>query len=312
VQILQRNSSVKTLSLVGNDLDELFCSLIASILLVNTTLVELTLRTEATEQGGTWLQNLFVAMRTNASLKSLDVNDLNLTDELVCGALRDMLAKNSVLESLTLHFPENLDEPGANSWRTWYWTLHIPERLDETSLVSWRKILPLIRDNESLKSLTISFNRDTFNPHISTLCFDTVAMLEDNTTLEYLHIKNGGIRPDAYISALGSLQPSSTLKTLRLCPAFASMSEEEMNQVVSLVKKNYSLAVLEEGLCAHDTTGEVGTVLRLNQAGRRYLIEDAASIAKGVEVLIDVRNDLDCLFYHLLENPTLCDIEYKH
>lgn len=79
-----------------------------------------------------------------------------------------MLAKNSVLESLTLHSPE---------------------RLDETSLVSWRKTLPFLRDNESLKSLTISFNGDEFEPHVATVCFDTVAMLAGNTTLEYLDIK---------------------------------------------------------------------------------------------------------------------------
>jgi hypothetical protein len=49
----------------------------------------------------------------------------------------------------------------------------------------------------------------------------------------------------------------------------------------------------------------------LNQAERRYLIEDAASIAKGVELLIEVRINLSCLFYHLLENPTLCEIEHQ-
>jgi hypothetical protein len=49
----------------------------------------------------------------------------------------------------------------------------------------------------------------------------------------------------------------------------------------------------------------------LNEAGRRYLIEDAGSIASGVEVLITVSEDLDCLFYHLLENPFLCDIKHQ-
>jgi hypothetical protein len=150
------------------------------------------------------------------------------------------------------------------------------------------------------------------DPHHATLCFDTVAMLEGNNTLDCLDIKSGGISPDAYCAALESLQPSSTLKTLLLSPVLASMGEEEMNQVVSLVKKNYSLTVLDECVSAHDKTGEVGTLLRLNQVGRRYLIKDAASIAKGVEVLIGVSDDLGCLFYHLLENPTLCDIEYRY
>jgi hypothetical protein len=47
--------------------------------------------------------------------------------------------------------------------------------------------------------------------------------------------------------------------------------------------------------------------LRLNGAGRRYLIEDGSSISKGVEVLSAVSNEIDCVFLHLLENPRLCD-----
>jgi hypothetical protein len=294
VQTLQRNSSVKTLSLVGNDFRGLFCDGISTTLLVNTTLVELTLLVKGTGQegGGRWLQSLFIAMRINKSLKSLAVDTFDLTDELVCGALRDMLAQNSVLESLTLHSPEDLDD---------------------TSVVSWRKTLPFIRDNATLKYLKISFNWRPLVPHVATICFDTVTMLEGNTTLESLEIKSGGITSDAYIAALNSLQHNLTLTTLRLSPDLASMGEEEMSQVISLVKKNYSLAVLDEGLSAYeDKTEKVGTLLRLNQAGRRYLIKDAASIAKGVEVLIGVIDDLSCLFYHLSENPTLCDIEHQH
>jgi hypothetical protein len=292
VQALQRNSSVKSLSFVGNDFDGIFCDRVTTALLVNTTLVDLTLRVPPLERG-MWLQPLFVAVRINTSLKSLNVNDLYLTDELVCGALRDMLAQNSVLEALTLHSPEYLDE---------------------TSVVSWRRTLPFIRDSATLKSLTISFNEFALDSHVATVCFDTVAMLEGNTTLECLDIKSGGISPDAYISALGSLQPSSALKTIRLSPVLTSITlgVEEMNQLVLLVKTSYSLAVLDEGVSAHDKTGELDNLLRLNQAGRHYLIEDAASIAKGVEVLISVSDDLGCLFYHLLENPTLCDIEHQY
>jgi hypothetical protein len=289
VQGLQRNLSVKTLSFVGNNL---LCDGMTSILLVNTTLVDLTLRENlrvpAPERGG-WLLPLFVAMRINTSLKSLDVDTFHLTDELVCGALRDALAKNSVLESLALHSPESLDD---------------------TTVASWRKTLPFIRDNATLKSLTIAFS--ALDSHAATLCVDTVAMLEGNTTLECLDITSGGIGSDAYISALESLQPNMTLKILRLSPVLASMGVEEMHQVVSFLKKNYSLAGLDEGVSMHDKTGEVGALLRLNKAGRRYLITDAASMAKGVEVLIDVSDDLGCLFYHLLENPTLCDIQHQY
>jgi hypothetical protein len=290
VQALQRPSSVKTLYLGGNRFYRLFCDGITSALLVNTTLLDLTMKVElGSEEPGRWLQPLFTAMRVNASLKSLDVNDFHLTDELVCRALCDMLAQNSVLESLTLHSLRNLDE---------------------TDVVSWRNTLLSVRDNESLKSLTISFRRDALDPHVATICLDTVAILEGSTTLEYLNIKSGGISPDSYFAALEGFQPNTTLKTLRLSPLLASMGDDKMDQVVSFAKKHYSLEVLDDCVSAHDKTGEVGTLLRLNQAGRHYLIVDKASIAKGVEVLIGVSDDLGCLFYHLLENPMLCYIEY--
>jgi hypothetical protein len=297
LQALQRASSVKNLYLNGNHFHELFYEGITTVLVVNTNLVHLDLHVRP-QEGTTWLLTFFNAMRTNTSLKCLAVEGFRLTDNLLCGALRDALAKNTVLESLAL-------------------TSHAD--LCHTGVVSWRNALPFIRDNATLKSLTISFHGTEYVPHIATLCFDTVAMLESNTTLECLDIHSKGIGPDAYFAALESLRPSSTLKTLRLSPVRESFGNDEMNRVVSLVKKNYFLTALDYSLTDLDVhfsrrekTGELDTLLRLNQAGRRYLIEDATSIARGVEVLIDVRNDLGCLFYHLLENPTLCDIEHQY
>jgi hypothetical protein len=51
----------------------------------------------------------------------------------------------------------------------------------------------------------------------------------------------------------------------------------------------------------------MGAILRLNEAGRRYLVQDGSSISKGVEVLSSVTNDINCVFLQFLENPTLCD-----
>jgi hypothetical protein len=51
----------------------------------------------------------------------------------------------------------------------------------------------------------------------------------------------------------------------------------------------------------------VGAILRLNEVGRRYLVQDGSSISKGVEVLSAVGNEINCVFLHLLENPRLCD-----
>jgi hypothetical protein len=149
-------------------------------------------------------------------------------------------------------------------------------------------------------------------PHVATFCIDTVAMLGDNSSLEVLHVRSRDFSLSNYFTALESLQTNTTLKTFRLYPNHNSISEDgEIKHLISLIKKNYKLENLDKDLSAYDKTGELGTILRLNQAGRRYLIEDAGSIAKGVEVLDAVRDDLGCLFYHLLENPLLCDSDRR-
>jgi hypothetical protein len=92
-------------------------------------------------------------------------------------------------------------------------------------------------------NFTISFNGYALDPDVATLCFDTVALLEVNATLECIGVNSDGISPDVYFTALESLQPNTTLKRLRLSPILASMGKEEMNQVLSFVKMNYSLAI---------------------------------------------------------------------
>jgi hypothetical protein len=71
-------------------------------------------------------------------------------------------------------------------------------------------------------------------------------------------------------------------------------------------KKNYAMESLPV-IDLENWLGDVGAILQLNEAGRRYLIEDGSSISKGVKVLSAVSNKIKRVFLHLLENPRLCD-----
>lgn len=48
------------------------------------------------------------------------------------------------------------------------------------------------------------------------------------------------------------------------------------------------------------------TITRLNAAGRRYLREDPNNNSKCIAVLAKTKDDLDCLYCHMRENPILC------
>jgi hypothetical protein len=61
------------------------------------------------------------------------------------------------------------------------------------------------------------------------------------------------------------------------------------------------------GIYLTNEAGDLGAILRVNGAGRRYLIEGGSSISKGVEVLGSVNNEFNCVFLYLLKNPRLRD-----
>jgi hypothetical protein len=125
--------------------------------------------------------SIFAALTIKMSLRKVEVSYLELSYEPVCGALRDMLEKNSVLEELTLHC--NRDS-----------------LLGGTAVASWHRTLPFLWDNKTLKSLAIIFNGAL--PHVGTLCIDTVAMLGYNDTLEVLDISSRGFSLNNYFSSL--------------------------------------------------------------------------------------------------------------
>jgi hypothetical protein len=107
-----------------------------------------------------------------------------------------------------------------------------------------------------------------------------------------------------------ALQHNTTLKILdihfRHFNENHRLTRDEGKQMAALLKKNYSLETLVD-LELNYEAGDVSAIWRLNAAGRRYLIEDGSCISKGVEVLSRVNHDINCVFLHLLENPSLCN-----
>jgi hypothetical protein len=106
---------------------------------------------------------------------------------------------------------------------------------------------------------------------------------------------------------VAALQHNTTLKSLDLKGFIGiSLNHDENKQMALLLKKNYALERLPN-TNFRNLERDVDAILRLNGAGRRYLIEGGSSISKGVEVLSAVSNEINCVFLHLLENPRLCD-----
>jgi hypothetical protein len=50
-------------------------------------------------------------------------------------------------------------------------------------------------------------------------------------------------------------------------------------------------------------------VCRLNRNGRRYLQSEPSNQHMGFALLEAVSDDVDCIYFHLLENPQLCKVQ---
>jgi hypothetical protein len=280
---LSRNTSVSHIKVVSSR-DQALFDVLATALPSNSTLRRLDLRW----QGSAYNYNLspvLLALGKNLGLKILYIDGFGSVDESLCTAMKDGLGMNTTLENLELN------------------CVHVTD--DNYDL--WCRALSFLRTNKVLKSLVV----DLVVAQSGAVAFrtDLAAVLEENVSLESLSVPSFyKFKAEEYVALITALQHNTTLKALILQHRrrILRLTDDEDKQMAVVLQKNYALVTLPD-IDLENTAGDVGAILRLNKAGRRYLIEDGSSISKGVKVLSAVSNEINCVFLHLSENPRLCD-----
>jgi hypothetical protein len=290
---LSTNTSVRSITVQCENARAIFVAL-AAALVSNSTLRHLDL-SQSDDDERDCLSPAFSALGQNVGLKTLIIGvSVYAMDEALCTAMQNGLEMNETLESLELN------------------NVHL---CDDTAAL-WCRVFSFLRTNKTLKSLKINTHDGQTEPHVAAFRIDVAAMLQENTSLESLAIQSW-IRRDKtkfeeYFVVVTALQRNTTLKTFSIYQWHSDMAgclqlnDDEDKRMASLLKKNYALESLSD-IDLENEARDTGAILRLNKAGRRYLIEDGSSISKGVEVFSGVNNDTNCVFLHLLENPRLCD-----
>jgi hypothetical protein len=228
-----------------------------------------------------WLSPLFLALQLNTGLKELHIDGIELIDEKLSTAMKLGLTKNSTLKTLNLRGVKAGD--------------------NDTCL--WREALSFLRTNAALKTLDISFERNVTNSRVATFRTEILAALWENESLETLFMMTPYVSLENYITCVAALQPNTTLKKFQL--SRLGVDKNKSKDLIPVLKKNYGLETIPE--IYHRGVENVRSIFDLNRAGRRYLVQDGSSISKGVDVLSRVNDDINSVFFHLLENPRLCD-----
>jgi hypothetical protein len=289
---LSRNTSVSCIEVVSS-FDEALCKALITVLPSNLTLRRLGL---VVDDGSPDLSPVILALGENTGIKTLQLEVYGSMDESLCTAMQNGLGMNETLESLEL-----------NDYQS-----------NENSAM-WCRALCFLRTNKSLKSLMVTLEDDAeteyvpesmMEAYVSAFCIDIAAILQENASLERLSIEAiyGGIyriEIKELFVLVTALQHNTALKSLTFNRSRTiQLKGDQRKQMASLLKKNYALESLPD---INHQGEDMSAILRLNEAGRRYLVQDGSSISKGVEVLSKVNDDINCVFLHLLDNPRLCD-----
>jgi hypothetical protein len=86
--------------------------------------------------------------------------------------------------------------------------------------------------------------------------------------------------------------------------------------LLDALKRNYTIQYIRltsdpypgsQSSWATASTTIINIMCRLNRSGRNYMAIDSNNHLQGLQVLDAVNDDLDCLYFHLRENPMLCE-----
>ena len=117
---------------------------------------------------------------------------------------------------------------------------------------------------------------------------------------------------DAIYEVAQALESNHSLQYFSLS-GHATISKASVEAFATLLRANTTLLHCEIDLpnapsLSDDLQQEAELMLKLNELGRKQLLQEQASRHQWVMTLWEVRRNLDGLYYILSRNPTLCDL----
>lgn len=306
LRALQHHSKIKMVRLSLASLDETLASrAMGDLLSTNRSLEELRLT------GASFLDS-----DNDDDVPDADSNCLNP----LFAALQ---SDSTLLKVLTMGSVQNWPRELAREFR------HVLESptcsVEEMSLhgrgnaYAWPELIPSFGFNRSLKKLNIMGGIDRQG------AIEIATQLANNNQLDEVSIiivagqETEGFEDmdDAarhasdftkarFVESLGN---NTTLRSvdirLPFCWERVDASDRGIEELMSAFRKNYGIHQFDGGI----NDPEVEMICDLNTAGRRYLADDPSSVSHGVQVLNAVSSNLNAIFFHLSENPALCEFD---
>jgi hypothetical protein len=157
--------------------------------------------------------------------------------------------------------------------------------------------------NSGLQTLVLPCPIDAFSVET---CAAVSLALQSNKTLLRLSLPCTKLCDDGLLHIAEGLTVNTTLKKIEVGLS-KEIGDKGLKALQQMLEKNYQLERLLVPTAEKGIQKKVEHYMRLNEVGRGSLLRDGKSTREQwVEMLISVRNDLDCLFYFTSMNPSIC------
>ena len=164
-------------------------------------------------------------------------------------------------------------------------------------------IVGALRVNQALETLVLPCSTQELSIEA---CAALSSALRENSTLRTLNLPRSNLNDDGLWHLAEGLTVNTTLKKIEVGVG-KDLSAKGKDALTSLLEQNYQLERLVLSSSEKAISDKVEYYMRLNEVGRGSLLRDGnASREQWVEMLITCRDDLDCLFYFVSMNPSLC------
>lgn len=165
-------------------------------------------------------------------------------------------------------------------------------------------ILNSMLKNQGLETLVLPCPSEE---DLSIECSEAMSqVLKANKTLVTLNLPRSSLSDTGLLHLAEGLTINTTLKKIEVGVS-ENVGEKGKEALTGMLERNYELERLVVSSAEKSIKDKVEYYMRLNAAGRGSLLNNAhANRGEWVEMLISVREDLDCLFYFTTMNPTVC------
>lgn len=134
-------------------------------------------------------------------------------------------------------------------------------------------------------------------------------MLRRNNILQILHIHTSGLDggESNHIALAHALEANSAIKQFSLYGTTGKMTHNALKAYADMVKINYSLEELEFQ-DDEESLPEIVMYLQLNTEGRSQLLQSTTTSRDDwIRMIMQLQDNLDCVFYLLSLNPTVVE-----